>query len=95
MADKAEAPRACPFCGRPGQIKKIVGKFGHGWVGCPVCKVYMDWSYEPSGAIRKWNRRAGLTAARAMDAVESIYTLAPEEREDMFRALIKAEEAAV
>ena len=94
MADKAEAPRACPFCGRPGQIKKIVGKFGHGWVGCPVCKVYMDWSYEPSGAIRKWNRRAGLTADKALAAVESVYVLAPDERTEVFKALIQEEVTA-
>ena len=28
MADKAVGPARCPFCGRPGQIKKIVGKIG-------------------------------------------------------------------
>lgn len=53
----------CPFCGGEGTVKSFVqttknGKnFMRGWVGCKKCGVYMDWTFEPSGTIRKWNRR--------------------------------------
>ena len=58
-------PKTCPFCGGAGEIKSIRqptsgGKsFMRGWVGCPKCGAYMQWTHDPSGAIRKWNQRAG------------------------------------
>ena len=58
-------PKTCPFCGGAGAVKSIRqptsgGKsFMRGWVGCPKCGAYMQWTHDPSGAIWKWNRRAG------------------------------------
>lgn len=54
--------KSCPFCGGKGTIKESVvptskGGYVRGWVGCPECGVYIQWSCEPSGAIKKWNRR--------------------------------------
>lgn len=49
--------RKCPFCGGEAQLKEIPKPFRHGWVGCPVCKVYMNWSHSPDGAVKKWDRR--------------------------------------
>ncbi len=51
------SPGNCPHCGGEGKIKKIPTPFMHGWVGCPVCKIYKQWSYDPSDAIRIWNMR--------------------------------------
>lgn len=35
------------------------------------------------------HRRAGLTAEKALAAVESVYVLAPDERTEVFKALIQ------
>ena len=35
--------------------------FMHGWVGCPACGIYKQWTRDPAGAIRTWNRREGET----------------------------------
>lgn len=51
--------RECPCCGKPGQIKHTHKLYLHGWVGCPDCGLYIQWHNEPSGAVEKWNRRAG------------------------------------
>lgn len=57
--------RECPCCGKPGAVKitNKVLKNGalfltQGWVGCPACGLYIQWTYDPAGAIRTWNRRA-------------------------------------
>ena len=47
----------CPHCGGPGKIKTISGKFAHGWVGCPACKIYKQWTHDPAQAIMMWNMR--------------------------------------
>ena len=60
--------RECPCCGKPGAVK-ITNKalkngvlvLTQGWVGCPACGLYIQWTHDPSGAIRKWNRRDGGT----------------------------------
>ena len=55
--------RECPCCGKPGKLKDAQkttrrGSFRQGWVGCPACGLYIQWTHDPAGAIRKWNRRA-------------------------------------
>lgn len=55
--------RECPCCGKPGQVQgtrhpDVKRGFMHGWVGCPACGLYIQWTHDPAGAIRKWNRRA-------------------------------------
>ena len=47
----------CPCCGAPGQMKDIHNKIRQGWVGCPVCSLYISWKISPEGAVEKWNRR--------------------------------------
>lgn len=47
----------CPHCAGPGQIKDIPTPYRHGWVGCPVCGIYKQWSYRPDEAIKTWNAR--------------------------------------
>lgn len=60
--------KPCPFCGGAAEVKSSRvptngGKsYVRGWVGCKTCGAYMQWSFEPSGTVRKWNRR---TEARA------------------------------
>lgn len=54
---KTEAVKDCPFCGGHGQVKTLRSPFNHGWVGCPLCKVYINWTYSEAEAIKKWNRR--------------------------------------
>ena len=49
---------ACPHCGGPAQIKAFTGKFRHGWVGCPACGIYKQWTVSPKEAVEIWNRRA-------------------------------------
>ena len=77
----------CPCCGGPGMLKDTHGKIRQGWVGCTGCGLYIQWKIDPAGAIRKWNRRAGLTPEKAMAAVETVFVLAPEEWLDLARAL--------
>jgi len=48
----------CPHCGGPGQMKEIQKPYRHGWVGCPECGIYKNWTYSPETAIELWNRRA-------------------------------------
>lgn len=57
MKHKELAVKNCPFCGEHGQIKTLPSPFRHGWVGCPECKVYINWSYDEKSAIQKWNKR--------------------------------------
>lgn len=47
----------CPCCGGPGQLKDVRNKIRQGWVGCPVCSLYISWKISPEGAIKKWNQR--------------------------------------
>lgn len=49
----------CPFCGGPGKGKDIPTPFRHGWVGCPECGIYKNWTNSPADAVRKWNMREG------------------------------------
>ena len=53
-----ERIKNCPFCGGEGKLKDVATPYRHGWVGCPTCKVYMDWKIAPKYAVEKWNRRA-------------------------------------
>lgn len=48
---------SCPCCGGEGYEKKTYDKFPHGWVGCPVCHLYINWTYDDSVAIKRWNTR--------------------------------------
>lgn len=55
---------ACPCCGGIGKIKDGIvhthgGGYRRGWVGCPACGLYIQWTHDPHGAVMKWNRRAG------------------------------------
>ncbi|MBQ6359214.1 MAG: Lar family restriction alleviation protein [Clostridia bacterium] len=61
--------RECPCCGKPGQVQgtrhpDVKRGFMHGWVGCPACGLYIQWTHDPAGAIRKWNRREPGTKER-------------------------------
>lgn len=52
----------CPFCGGEASIKgsKVQthgGSYMRGWVGCPDCGVYIQWTHDAAGAVKKWNRR--------------------------------------
>lgn len=47
----------CPLCGGPGKGKNFPTPFRHGWVGCPECGLYINWTQSPREAVRKWNRR--------------------------------------
>lgn len=53
----------CPCCGGPGKLKdsKVPthggGSFRRGWVGCPECGLYIQWTHDPMGAVKKWNKR--------------------------------------
>ena len=47
----------CPCCGGPGYEKKTYEKFPHGWVGCPECHLYINWTYDDRWAIKRWNTR--------------------------------------
>ena len=47
----------CPFCGGPGKGKDIPTPFRHGWVGCPECGIYKNWTNSPREAVRIWNTR--------------------------------------
>ena len=48
----------CPFCGGKAELRVFRAMFVRGWVGCPDCSCYINWSHDPSEAISKWNRRA-------------------------------------
>ena len=56
----------CPHCGGPGKLKTIAQPYMHGWVGCPECGIYKQWSYDPYQAILKWNQRADCTEEAAL-----------------------------
>lgn len=58
----------CPHCGGPGKLKTIQTPFPHGWVGCPECGIYKQWSYDPYQAILKWNRRHTVSEETALQA---------------------------
>ena len=58
--------KPCPFCGGAAEVKSsrvpTAGgskSYMRGWVGCKACGAYMQWTYEPSFAVRKWNQRKG------------------------------------
>lgn len=48
---------SCPCCGGEGYEKKTYEKFPHGWVGCPACHLYINWTYDDRWAIARWNQR--------------------------------------
>ena len=48
----------CPVCRRQAERKTVTRPFQHGWVGCPVCKKYFQWVYNPQSAIKQWNTYA-------------------------------------
>lgn len=50
----------CPHCGAPGQMKVIDKPYRHGWVGCPECRLFINWNIDPAGAVRAWNRRTSV-----------------------------------
>lgn len=77
----------CPCCGGPGQLKDVHNKIRQGWVGCPACGLYINWKISPDGAIRKWNKRSGLTPEKAMAAVETVFVFSPEELQALACAL--------
>lgn len=78
----------CPCCGLPADIKDVQGRtIRQGWVGCTGCQLYINWKISPDGAIRKWNRRAGLTPKKALAAIESVFVLSPDELRDLALAL--------
>lgn len=52
--------RECPCCGAPGAVKTVNTPHSHGWVGCTACGLYIQWAWDPHGALEKWNRRAAL-----------------------------------
>ncbi len=54
---KKKELEACPLCGQAAEVKSFKGMFQHGWVGCPSCSCYIQWSHDPDGAIKKWNKR--------------------------------------
>lgn len=59
----SEELKPCPFCGCEGVTDKvkISGQPhpGIGYVGCPECKVFIDYVRGRSDlAIKAWNRRA-------------------------------------
>lgn len=47
----------CPHCGKPAQSKTIDKPYRHGWVGCPNCGIYKNWTYSIKEAVEIWNRR--------------------------------------
>lgn len=47
----------CPHCGGKAELKAFRGMFLHGWVGCPECGIYKQWSVSPVEAVKIWNRR--------------------------------------
>lgn len=57
--------KPCPFCGGAAEVSSVSqlthnGKsFMRGWVGCVKCGAYMQWTFSPDGAVRKWNSRKG------------------------------------
>lgn len=48
----------CPHCGGQAQVKAVRSTFLHGWVGCPKCGIYKQWSVSPVEAVKIWNMRA-------------------------------------
>lgn len=55
-----ESLEDCPHCGGKAEVRESRGMFRHGWVGCAPCGCYINWSHDPDGAIKKWNRRKGV-----------------------------------
>ena len=51
----------CPLCGGDGAMKNIPNPFRHGWVGCPKCSLYMQWSHDPKATIERWNKRCEIS----------------------------------
>lgn len=52
--------RNCPFCGGKAAVCDIKKPSVNGWVGCQMCRCFIDWVKDgKSLAIAAWNRRAG------------------------------------
>ena len=63
----------CPFCGGEASIKgsKVqthCGSYMRGWVGCPDCGVYIQWTHDAAGAVKKWNRRVNADERNPFEA---------------------------
>ena len=89
--------KPCPLCGGPGQLKICPKPYRHGWVGCSVCGLYINWNNAPEGAVKKWNRRApsgSFTAALTSDAIELLRFM-PEALNRLADRLIDGLEDAV
>lgn len=50
--------KPCPLCGGEAGEKKTFDRFARGWIGCPKCKLYINWQVSDREAREKWNRRA-------------------------------------
>ena len=61
----------CPFCGGPGKGKDIPTPFRHGWVGCPACGIYKNWTNSPREAVRIWNTRVRAADRRPYEETEA------------------------
>ena len=53
-----EELKNCKHCGGTSQLREVPGKFRRGWVGCPRCKIYKQWVYDPAEAVKIWNMEA-------------------------------------
>ena len=57
--------KRCPFCGGESSVKSSRQptnggqSYMRGWVGCPQCGIYKQWTHDSSGAARIWNSREG------------------------------------
>lgn len=49
--------KVCPFCGGVGYENFTHSPFVRGWVGCPSCKCYINFTHSDREAVEKWNRR--------------------------------------
>ena len=47
----------CPFCGGEAQVKAADKPYRHGWVGCPRCRVYINWNQSEAASVAVWNSR--------------------------------------
>ena len=50
--------KPCPLCGRETKYRVFNNSFLHGWIGCPECQLYINWTRSAREAVERWNRRA-------------------------------------
>ena len=73
--------RECPCCGKAAQGKGTYIRSGsggnsgfmRGWVGCPECGLYIQWTHDPEGAVAKWNRRASNGRWKPVGSITPMY----------------------